>query len=167
MAFTVEDGTGLVATANAYISVAEFKAYWADRDPVDPSILTDAIERAIVKSTDYADLKYGAKFPGVPLEVDQPLLWPRDWNVDQPVPTYLKYAIAEYANYALSEDLYFRPSYDDSGKRITRLYEKVGPIETATDWSDGGGTDWSRKVFPKAEAWMRRVTYTALGGVYR
>ena len=102
MAFLVEDGTGLVATANAYISVAEFKAYFSDRDPIDPTILNSNIEKAIVKATDFIDLKYGRRFAGSPLEQDQPLLWPRDFDVDNPLPVALKNATAEYANFALA-----------------------------------------------------------------
>lgn len=62
MAFVVEDDTG-VKSANAYVSVQEFKDYHADRGNALSGGSGDQ-QKAIVKATDYIDKRFGARFKG-------------------------------------------------------------------------------------------------------
>tara|TARA_R110000772_G_scaffold30806_10_gene76522 strand:+ start:9188 stop:9691 length:504 start_codon:yes stop_codon:yes gene_type:complete len=167
MAFTVEDGTGTDPLANAYISVAEMQAYFADRSPLDPGVLSSDLELAIVRATDYIELEYGNQFLGDLLVTDQALCWPRTYDLDNPMPAALKNATSEFANSSLTSDLFFVPTYDASGKTVKRQFDKVGPIETETEWSDGGSTDFTRKRYPIAERWMKIITFGGSGGVVR
>lgn len=74
MAVNVQDDAGDVANANAYISVADFKAYHDDRGN---SYGTDdaAIGVAIVRATDYIDTRF--QFVGVKNSGTQTTQWPR------------------------------------------------------------------------------------------
>jgi hypothetical protein len=81
MPITVEDGTGL-ASADAYVSVAEAEAYAAARGAGFPTPLT-AQEQAIVRATAYLDARYGGAFTGQRLRSrEQALAWPRSGAVD-------------------------------------------------------------------------------------
>lgn len=62
MAFVVEDGTG-IASANAYITVQQFKDYHADRGNTLTGGSGDQ-QKAIVKATDYIDKRFGRRFKG-------------------------------------------------------------------------------------------------------
>lgn len=149
MAFTVEDGT-IVAGANAYVTVAEFKAWHTDR-AVDVSDYDDSsISAAVVKATDYVDKRFGPKFVGDKSQRDQPLQWPRknawtnqrDFIYSDEIPKELKRAIFEYALLALSLNLLPVPvpnfnSIDpttgevtqNTGGMVQRKRERVGPVE--------------------------------------
>lgn len=75
MALTVEDGT-IVAGANSYCTLAEFKAYHADR--ANPHTNDDAaLSAALIKGTAYVDGKYGHRLKGVRSTPIQRLNWPR------------------------------------------------------------------------------------------
>ncbi len=63
MAFIIEDGTG-IASANAYISVAEFKSYHADRGTDVTSLATADVQQAVVKATDFIEQRWGDRFLG-------------------------------------------------------------------------------------------------------
>jgi len=72
MALTVEDGTG-IAGANSYITVAELRAFAADRAisiPTEDSLCIPLL----VKATDYLDLK---DYIGTKATSSQGLAWPR------------------------------------------------------------------------------------------
>ena len=72
MALTVEDGTGVVG-ANSYITVAELRAFAADRAisiPAEDSLCIPLL----VKATDYLDLK---DYIGSKATSGQGLAWPR------------------------------------------------------------------------------------------
>jgi hypothetical protein len=165
MTFTVEDGTGTNPLANSYITVQELKDYWADRG-VSFTVASGELQVALVKATDYFDLNYKNKILGDPLVDGQPLCYPTDWFVD-PVPQQLKNGISELANIALTEDLFFTPTLDESGKIITRKLETVGPITEETEYATSNTVDIQKKKFPKAEKWFALVTSGGGGGVIR
>lgn len=86
MAFTVEDGNGLV-NANAYIDVAFADDYFTDRGIADWLRAVDTAKQvAIIKATDYIDTVWGPRFFGKPAfrtipadpTTDQALEFPRD-----------------------------------------------------------------------------------------
>jgi hypothetical protein len=67
MAFTLESGFG-VAGANAYASVAFFRAHHTDRgvSGVDVGTLTDSVvEGLLVRATDYVEQRFGSRWIGV------------------------------------------------------------------------------------------------------
>lgn len=149
MAFTVEDGTGL-ANANAYVSVADADAYFADRG--EPTAWAGASttekEQAIVKATDYIEKRFSRRFVGVKGSSDQALSWPRDnaydaddyLLADDEVPTALADATAEYANRAISAALIPDPTVNvDTAGQIVREKKKVGPLEKETEYRGSGG----------------------------
>lgn len=170
MAFTVEDGTGEITGANSYASVAEFKAYWDDRgfDYTTPAYTDEQIEVALVNATMYIDLENGQFFSGYPLLEDQPLAFPRDylrinrngrWSVVEGLPYELKYATFEYAKVALTSDSGdLQPvvaDRDETGAIITKIFEKIGPIETDTTYLEG--TAGQTISYPAADKWIQRL----------
>jgi len=137
MAFTVETGA-IVPNANAYVSVAEFRAFFTDRG-TDTSDYDDTqAQAAIIKATDYVDKRYGPKFVGSKRDSDQSLQWPRldafdrqgDYIKSDSVPLTLKKAIYEYAYLALKlVDLLPVPA---------PLFNKVNLTTGETDLNRGG-----------------------------
>jgi len=137
MAFTVEDGTG-VTNANAYVSIVDSEAYWADRGDTVWAGLTDAVQQAaIIKATDYIDARFGPRFRGTKLVTTQGLMFPRadlydeDGNeieYDNGLPVPFINAVCEYAYRARSADLWNEPELNRKGRLVVER-SKVGPIE--------------------------------------
>jgi hypothetical protein len=74
MALVVQDDTGTIAGANAYIDLTAFKAYHDARANVYTT--DDAkVTAAIIKATDYLDTRF--RFIGVKLATGQTTQWPR------------------------------------------------------------------------------------------
>lgn len=167
MAFTLEDGTGL-AGANAYISAAEFDAYWTDRG-FDTSALSTAQKQvAIIKATDYIENRYRTRFKGSREFELQALSFPRvrlydeDGRKVEGLPTKLKQATAEYAKRALTAELAPDPTTDARGQKVTRFKEKIGPLEEETQYSEAGSAS-SFKPYPAADKLLQEYV-TASGG---
>lgn len=76
MAFTVEDGTGL-SNSNAYVSLAEFKAFQDDRGFSYAAYSDTQIQQAIVRATVYMGAKYRSRWKGIRVKTTQALDWPR------------------------------------------------------------------------------------------
>lgn len=82
MALIVEDGTGL-ATAESYISVADFKAY-CDAHGLSYAGKTDTqIEQALRRATQWIDATYSVRFDGYRVAELQALLWPMSGLIDR------------------------------------------------------------------------------------
>lgn len=168
MALVVEDATGLV-DAESYISVDDFKAYHKDRGN-DITLGGGDIEKLLRNATEYLDIRWGDYTKGNPINEDQALAYPTDYWITDPVslPTPLVRATAEYAFYLITNPLYINND-GGNGPGITRLFEKVGPIETDTEYSGSGLGSPSRKypTVVKADALMRKISRGGQGGVYR
>lgn len=171
MAFIVQDDTGEVADANAYIEVQFFKDYHTDRGNSYGAATDGQIQLAIIKATDYLDRRFS--FVGWPLVDEQTTQWPREPVYTQrgtlmtTIPTALKQACAEYALRALTDDLMPDPTIDTSGGEVTRLTTKVGPIEKTTEYAAGSSSGGSSlKAYPNADRLLRGLTM-ASGGVER
>ena len=103
MAFVVEDGTG-VSNANAYISVAFYRAYFADRGR-DVSAQTDQqVQGYIVRATDFVESRFGQRYQGTRKTLTQALGMPRTGMTldgvtlsSDAVPAMFSMGIAEYA----------------------------------------------------------------------
>uniref|UniRef100_A0A6M3J8A0 Putative structural protein n=1 Tax=viral metagenome TaxID=1070528 RepID=A0A6M3J8A0_9ZZZZ len=75
--FVVEDGTGL-ATANAYVSVADADQYHTDHGAPAAWTGVDAVKQAAIRlATEYLDARYGSAWKGRRSNEDQALDWPR------------------------------------------------------------------------------------------
>lgn len=178
MSFTLEDGTGTVVGANSYVSLAEFVAYWTDRGYDYSGFTTPAIQRALIKATQYIDLENGRYFRGCPLEEDQPLAFPRQnayinrngaCILVEGLPIELKIATYEYAKRVLesdSGDLQPDPlDFDESGAIVIKKFEKIGPIETDTTYLAGSASE--TRSYPAADKWLIPLIRSYGGGSVR
>ena len=144
MAFIVQGNTPVVG-ANAYIDVATFKAYWADRGVIItfPYIDPD-IEVAIVKASQYLDLRF--EYVGRRLDRLQDLEWPRQFAYNDRgdfvtgLPTAVKHATSEYAYRALTTTLLADPTTSDTSLAIKSKEETVGPISEKYEFDTRAGT---------------------------
>lgn len=168
MAIVVEDATGL-ATAESYLGVDDYKAYWLARG-VTISEADDVIEANLRLATEYIDLRWGDKVPGNEISEDQALCFPTDYFIVDPValPIQLVRATAEYTRWVTTSSL-FLDNDGSKGPGIKFLKEKVGPVETETEWSGSGDGSMGRKypIVAKADALMQKITLSGQGGVYR
>ena len=158
MAFIVEDGTG-VENANAYVDTAFVDAYHADRGNAEWVGSPTVKEQAIIRSTDFIDVRWGEHFKGDKVDEDQSLQFPR--TVFEGVPLILKRAAAEYALRALSGALMPDISVDETGLRVSRKTEIVGPIEETTEYR-AQGTITLIKPSPAAD----RMLWPLLNGSF-
>lgn len=164
MAFTVEDGSGIVG-ANAYISIAIADTYHADRNQHTWADLNDdEKEGFIVRASDYIDKRFGRKFRGFRATKDQGLEWPRldafdddDYVLDD-IPAQLEKATAEYALRAIDTDQ-LAPDNEDTG--LDASFTKIGPIEIEDTIKKTGGSSLvaatSIKDYPEADLWMSEL----------
>lgn len=139
----LQDDTGTVVGANAYLDLPGFKAYHDARNQsyVDPlttvAFTDDQISGAIVRSTDYMDKRFN--YIGWRRYSNQPTAWPRWDAVDindrflKGIPIGVQQACAEYALRALTlPQMVTDPARDPTGRAIRSSTTKVGPIETQT-----------------------------------
>ncbi len=161
MSFEVQDPDTPTATANAYLSVAAFKAYHDDRGNSYSSSSDTEIEEAIVRATDYIDSRW--TFAGARDDADQSTECPRSGVYDpnsglslDPYPPELEEACAEYAMSALSASLYSNPNVDTTGLKVKSFRKKADVIEKETEYFHGGSASaW--QAFPVADGKMRRT----------
>jgi hypothetical protein len=173
VAFTVQDDTGTVDGANAYIDADFFNDYHGDRG-VDLTELDDsseaAVQGAIVQATGYMDSRW--RYLGWPLEDDQTTEWPRDGvyeqrgNLADPVPLKVQQACAEYALAILrGSSLTVVPALDESGRPVVETVEKVGPVEERKRFAEGGGLGLLALPVPAADMLLSRYVSMVSGGV--
>lgn len=156
MALIVQDDNGQVAGANAYVTVAEYRAYHADRG-VDVTAQTDdAVAAAIVRATQYLDVRF--YFIGVKKNREQTTQWPRSDAVDandfevNDVPDPVKWACCEYAQRAITKNLMPDPVRSASGYAVTQESKKVGPISKFTQYAGAGFYNWPE--YPVADGYL-------------
>lgn len=155
MAFTLQTQPP-TAGANAYVSVADFRAYHADRgrDLSNTTTYPDAMcQAAIVKATQYLDVRF--EYVGYRYAADQSTEWPRTAAYDNRgdrlngIPTPVVQATCEYAYRALDEELLADPSRDDYGKAVKSKSEGVGPIRESVEYVEYGG--FEMPAYPMAD----------------
>lgn len=166
MPFTPEDGTGL-ADANAYIDIVFFDAYWGDRGVTVSAMSTEKKQSSIVRATDYIDKRFSLKFRGFRESKSQALEWPRlDAEDDSgylldDIPKQLAQATCEYAlrvfnlpggELAPDPALGFNTrdttgvGSTESASNVQKIREKVGPLETETEFGSGSRASSSSQV---------------------
>lgn len=162
MVFNLQDDSGQVVGANAYISVQYFTDYHNDRGMDVSDYEVDQIKSSIVKSTDYADRRWGLLFPGSKLNGrSQSTQWPRSNAQDRDgyrvagIPLEMKDAIAEYTLRDLNGTLVSDPVTDKTGRQVSGKETKVGPITTKVSYI--GMTQNGYKPFPIADDLVRKL----------
>lgn len=173
MTIEVEDGTGK-ADAVSYASAAHADAYHTLRGNTAWTALTTEVKEAyLVQATDYAEQRWGLRYPGVRSVEGQALSWPRDEATDREggailddvVPVGIVNAICEYALARVSGVLSPTPTNVNSGL-VKRTRNKVGELETETEYVDGGSVK-TYPSYPAADALMARYTRSASNAVSR
>lgn len=176
MAFTVEDGTG-VADANSYTTDTFADAYFADRnDATWAAADTVSKQTALIKATDYIELRFKDRWKGILAPEATTLSFPRQYMYDRKgqiidfatdgIPTDIQKATAEYALRALSADLLPDPTVADSGQAIKRTFDKVGPIETEVEYEGGASRPDLIRPYPTADR-LLLFWIAGAGGVIR
>ena len=168
MAMLVQDDSGAVVGANAYISVPEMKDYWSTRGNDLTSYTDDKLAVAIVLATDYLDARF--TFVGIKLRGrDQSTQWPRSsvWDRDRfyvnGIPPEVKEATAEYALRALTLDLNPDPVMDETGVAIQSKSETVGPISESVTYVSGAIFTMPR--YPAADQRLIRAGFVRAPGM--
>ena len=170
MAFTVETGS-VVAGANAYMAVAQYRAHHTDRGRAalitDPGQTDVLVQAAIVKATDYIDKRFGRRLRGTRKQSTQNLEYPRidAWDDDEDrlpeMPGVLLKATAEYAWYA-AQTTDLAPVPDGTSGVVQESTEKVGPISTTVKFAERpmtstGNLTESLREYPEADLWMEEL----------
>jgi len=133
MAFIVEDGTGLL-NANSYATVEYADVYFVERNVSAWSDLFSNVKQsALIKATDYIEMRYTTKFKDSKLFPDvQALSFPRTGVVA--IPTNLLKATCEYALRASVGEL--TPDIAVSNPVNTRVLKRIeGAVTTETETS--------------------------------
>jgi len=168
MAFKPQNADGTVEHANAYVSVAEMKAYWDDRG-IDLSAKTDTeLEVSIVKATDFLDSRY--TWVGYQRHRLQGTQWPRGGlpsSFLRGLPLALKNACCLMAQRALAgKPLMPDPTFDPSGQKVTGSTKKVGPIEVSLTFAEAvsGSPGASVPAYPEVDLMLKAAGLVMSGG---
>jgi hypothetical protein len=161
VALVVQSDDGTVIGANAYPTVAEFKAYHDARGNV--YIADDAlIAQAIIRATDYVDQRF--QFRSTKLLQVQFTAFPRVKFPDLDgfdvtgIPTALKNAVNEYALRALSEPLFQDAPAPEGGRVIDAITQKVDVIEQAITFAPSLGNGFFvMPAYPPADLMLARA----------
>jgi hypothetical protein len=176
MPLIVEDGTG-IANANSYTTVAFADAYFADRmNSTWAAATTAEKESALIKATDYIELRFKHRWKGNLAPEATTLSFPRQYFYDRKgelvdfeedgIPVDIQKATAEYALRALSADLLPDPVVADSGQAVKRTYDRVGPLETEVEYEGGASRPDLIRPYPSADN-LLKFWITGVGGVIR
>lgn len=126
-------------TTNSYITLAEFEAFWTERN-VNLLHSDAAKEAELVKAADYINRTYD--FVGERQYRYQTMAWPRltgimlvkDWPIDpDTVPQDIKDAQAELA-YLINQGA--KPFATVEGGAKVREKNKAGPVETEVEYTN-------------------------------
>jgi hypothetical protein len=159
MTLNVQNDTGSTVDANAYPTLAFFKAYHDDRGNTYSAYADAVIEKAIVRATDYLDGRFD--FVGYRRTAEQTTEWPRGdaWDKDRRlvtgIPLAVKRATCEYALRALATSLLADPTQDATGAVVQSKSEAVGTIKTQTDYVAGAA--FVLPKYPAADALLARA----------
>jgi hypothetical protein len=153
MAFVVQ-GDVPVTSANAYVDATFFVAYHTDRGTDVSSYSTTEVQFAIVRATQYLDVRF--EYIGERVLSNQELEWPRQFAYDDRgnsvtgLPVAVKWAVCEYALRALTAALMADPAQaDDSGRSVKVREEAVGPIVEKIEYERGA--TYSMPDYPIAD----------------
>lgn len=184
MTVNVQDDTGDVANANAYVSVADFKSYHDDRGNTYVNDDTK-IGQAIIRATMYLDARF--RFFGVKLTSTQTTEWPRragnSWDCCGAdlsevryfcdadgyqvigIHTAVKNATLEYALRAMTIPLFQDAPAPQGGLVITEHNVQVDVIQEQIKFANMQGINGSFQMpaFPQADLMLTRAGLIATG----
>lgn len=166
--FVAEDGTGIV-DANSYCTVTYANEYFTQRaNTTWDDAFTDAKETALIKATDYIEMRFANRFKDSQLfpNTPQALSFPRTGAI--PMPFNLLKATCEYAVRALTAELTADIS-NDLIKDVT-TERVIGPIKTVDSVSHAGNDVQYKKTFnryPAADGLIKTLLKSSSGGVIR
>lgn len=167
MAFVAEDGTGK-ADSNSYTDVAYADNYFQERGITTWSGTPEQKQSYLIQGTDYIEVRWYGKFKSKPLitePVPQALQWPR---VGLGMPPNLLKACCEYALRAKVAPLAPDITTGAGGYAVSKLKEKVGPIETETEFAVTAGSSPSLiKPYPQADMLMKGLIVNSGNRVIR
>lgn len=170
MSFIVEDGT-IVLEANSYCDLVTADTYFANRN-VSTWTGEDSVKQAaLIKATDYIELRFSERFKGVRVSENQPLSWPRILNPTTKAsifPVDIKRACCEYALRALSANLMPDLTYDDSGLPVIVTKKTIAGI--SKEYKPIGNTTTTPSVvrqYPSADFWLKKWLNSAQGTCFR
>lgn len=172
MAFTVEDGTGVV-DANSYAALAEADAYFSERGVSTWTGTDDNKKVWLIRATDYIELRFSSRFKGAKEFPDAPqgLSFPRTGITGyEGVPVCLKRATFEYALRAIAGPLAPDLPFETNGLQLTGKKTKVGPIETDFQYKQTGAGSIvpAFRPYPAADTHLRPLLAPSGGNtVYR
>jgi len=148
----VQDASGSQTEANAYIDLAFFKSYHNMRGGDYSSYDDFEIKRAIVKATDYVDLRFD--FVSSPLTSTQNTYWPRvGYDV---IPRALREAVAEYALRALSANINPDPENLSGGRLIKSKSEGMNPFSESVTYDESSGV-FMMPNYPAADEKIKKA----------
>jgi hypothetical protein len=159
MAFLVQNESGTVTGANAYVTVAYFKQYHDDRgNSYAPPLFADdpAIEKAIVKATDYLDARFRFRGTRAHGQRDQSTQWPRydatddDGEYIYGIPDALARACCEYALRVASAPLAPDPTNPMLGRGVKSFSQSAGPVSQSFTF-ESGGASYQLPRYPAAD----------------
>ena len=101
-------------------------------------------------SWDTPTLTGGQQFVSQQLEFPRKQIFTKEGNRVVGIPESLKQAVAEYASRAITMNLMPDPEVDPSGQTLSRVFDKVGPIETERRFVFSSGKDVFQR-FPEAD----------------
>ena len=163
MAFIVQTPDAPLSDANAYISVAYFKAYHDDRGNDYSSSSDSDIEESIVRVTDYVDTRWtfaGYRQAGETQSTECPRSGVKDERTGywlEGYPPELEEACAEYALIALAGSLYAAPNIDNTGLKVKITKKKVAVLEKDTEYFQGGSNSNAWLGYPVADGKMKKT----------
>lgn len=170
MAFTIQNASGTINDANAYISTVFFTDYHKDRGNALPAGTgTGDKQKAIIAATDYLDQRF--TFEGEQQNVDQRTQWPRISAIDRNgklrsgLPHEVTEACADYALLALTQALNPTPDRDSTGRAVEAKAERVGPISESTAYS--AGASFQLPKYPVADQKLRASGLVVSGKIIR
>ena len=158
--FVVEDGSGL-SDASSYTAVAFADSYLGSDWATD----NDAKETALIRGTEYIDLRWGSRLLGSPLNAEQALefprqgLWDRYGRAIEGVPVDVQKAVCLYAEQSIKNTLYDDPVKNEA--EIKRKKTVVGPVTTETEFRDQIVTHSGFNSFSQADSIMKEFIYSA------
>ena len=159
MSLIVEDGTG-VTDANAYISLAEFKAYATARFIDIDDYENDQINGAIViASVDFISVNYD--FKGTKLTDTQGMTLPTN---EVGINSDIKIATYQAAMLSLTGRLFVDATELSVNGSVTLDSKSVGSLSKTTEYSEGGRTYTSK--YPTDNIDDRLSEYLSGGGGY-
>lgn len=126
------------------------------------SIEAGVTDDILTSSTSPSLLFENSKMTGGSVDNPQPLCFPRTAFIG--IPEVLKMATVEYAVRSLEGPLMPDPVVEDTGQRVRRRSEKVGPVEEELVYQDYAGAIF--KTYPEVD-YLIKPLIPNQGGVYR